>query len=466
MTPPAASGDLAATDPAPSAHDDQSAHDDDPSPASAPRPPQVAGLPLVGSTLAVVRDGLAFGDRVTDRGDVVAYDALGERFVAVSHPEAVQRVLVDDSDAFRKGEYETAFGDLVAPDGLAFTEGERWRRQRTALQPAFTPARIQGFADDVVEQAARATDRWTGETVSLRDECRRLALDVLARTLLAVDVKGERRNVVADAVDAIAARASPLATLTPAWLPTPSKRRYRRAMADLDALVDALVAERETAPDAHDDVLAAVLAATDGSDGLDAAAVRDQVVTFLFAGHETTATALTYALWLLAGHPGVRERADAELAAVCGDDHPGFGDLPDLDVLGRVVDEALRLYPPVYAIYREPRQPTTLGGYRVEPGDTVQLATYHVHRDPRWWDDPTTFRPARWIDATERPEYAFFPFGGGPRHCIGMRFARMELQLALAVCCQDCRFEQVDGFDPTARITLDPGPTRVRVRPR
>ena len=475
--------------------------------ADAPRPPHVDGLPFVGSTLGFVRDGLDFGDRVLERGDVVSYDAVGEHFVAVADPDVVEAVLVSRNDEFRKGDFETEFGEVLAPDGLAFTEGDRWQRQRQALQGSFTPSKVQGFADAIVDRATALADDWAAaaEAVHLRDDASRFALDVLARTLLDVDLDGDRGDVVATAVDAISDYASPTAMAVPDWLPLPARRRYRRAMADLDDLVDALVAERRArttgadggdradAPAYGEDLLGAMLAAVDEADGResddDAAAatdrhaevaggiredeLRDQLVTFLFAGHETTATALTYAIWLVAGHPRVGERLREELDAVLEGGRPTFGDVPRLSYTEAVVEEALRLYPPVTALYREAVAPTTVGGCRVDPGEVLQLSTYHVHRDDRWWTAPTAFRPERWLDdiafgrdAADRPEYAFFPFGGGPRHCIGMRFARLELRLGLATLASRLEFEQLGGFDPTVRIALDPGDVRIRATER
>ncbi|NHN41022.1 cytochrome P450 [Halorubellus sp. JP-L1] len=478
--------------------------------SNARRPPHVDGLPVVGCTLGVVRDALDFGERLFERGDVVSYDAFGRRFVGIADPDAIESILVSRNDAFRKGEFETEFGAIIAADGLAFTEGEQWRRQRNALQGSFTPATVQGFADDIVDRASAMAADWTATPgdVALRDQNARFALDVLARTLLDVDLDDERGDVVSTAADAISDYASPASLAVPDWIPLPAEHRYRRAMADLDALVDDLVAERRADANASgdfgDDLLGTMLAAVaDGGDGdgvdADDAGVRedelrDQLVTFLFAGHETTATALTYAVWLVAGHPRVRERLDAELDAVLDGGDPSFADVPQLSYAEAVVEEALRLYPPVTTIYREAKSPTTVDGYRVHPGEVLQLSTYHVHRDDRWWDAPAEFRPERWLDDADatvggldpdatvagldadvdaaafgredRPEYAFFPFGGGPRHCIGMRFARLELRLALATLANRLEFEQVGGFDPTVKIALDPGDVRIRARER
>jgi cytochrome P450 len=438
--------------------------------------PGPSGLPVVGSTVAASRDGVGFAESLPDYGDLVAYDAFGEHIVTVSDPEVVETVLVSDSDAFVKGEFEMALGDIVAPEGLAFAEGERWRRQRTALQSAFTPDRIASYADAMVTATAGMADEWAdGETAELGDAFAGLTLRVLTRALFDLDFDAERGAVVREAADAIAAMVDRFGLLAflPEWVPTPTERRYDRAMADLDDLVDELIAERRGGSADRDDLLALLVAAADeDATGMDEAAVRDQLVTFLFAGHETTATALTYACWSLAGHPEVRERLDAELDDALGDRDPTFADLPDLDYTEQVVREALRLYPPIYALYRQPKEPTVLGGYRVDPDTTLQLSTYNVQRDERWWDDPEAFRPERWDGddgetgaGEDRPEYAYFPFGGGPRHCIGMRFAMTELKLSLATLARRVEFDRVtEELDLSMGLTLDPGPVEMQVR--
>ncbi|WP_132058358.1 cytochrome P450 [Halorussus amylolyticus] len=453
-------------------------------------PPGPSGLPVVGSTIAVGRDGVGFSDSIASHGDLVSYSAFGRDIVAVFDPQVVETVLVSNNDAFEKGEFEMAFGDLIAPEGVAFTEGERWRRQRTALQSAFTPERIESYADEMVTGTAAMADNWAdGEVVELSDAFATLTLRILTRALFDLDFDAERGVVVREATRALGTVMDRFGLLSflPNWVPTRTERRYERAMADLGDLVDALIAERrdDVAPNAtdaapddepragadRDDLLSLLVAATDADEtGMDPEAVRDQLVTFLFAGHETTSTALTYTCWLLVGHPDVRERLNAELDAVLGSRDPTFRDVSSLDYTEQVIREALRLYPPVYSLYRQPREDTVLDGYRIPADTTLQLATYNVQRDQRWWDDPEAFRPERWdaevrgSNESDRPEYAYFPFGGGPRHCIGMRFAMMELQLVLATLAQRVAFERVtEALNPSMGLTLDPGPVKVRV---
>ncbi|MFC4249250.1 cytochrome P450 [Natribaculum luteum] len=437
------------------------------------KPPGPSGIPIVGSTLSIARDPLGFAETVREYGDVVAYEAFGTEFVAVFDPEIVEQVLVSRSDAFHKGEFETEFGELVASEGVAFTEGERWRRQRTLLQTSFTPDRIQSYADEVVAETARLADGWAdGEVVDLRETLSTFTLRVLTRTLFDLTIDDDRAETVRRATRAISSSADPsgfaLRSILPSWVPMRSEREYERAMADLSALVSELVADRRAASETGDDLLS-LLATAEYPDGtrMSPETVRDQLVTFLFAGHETSATALTFACWLLAGDSSVRSRLDCELETVLEDRDPTFADLSDLTFTEAIVSEAMRLYPPVVGLYREPLETITLGGYRIPAGTTVQLSTYGIHRDGQWWDDPEAFRPTRWLEERDRPEYAYFPFGGGPRHCLGMRFATMELKLALATLARRLEFDRVTAsLSPSVGVTLDPGRLEMRVRKR
>ncbi|WP_207586485.1 cytochrome P450 [Halomontanus rarus] len=471
--------------------------------SSSGRPPGPQGLPLIGSTLSIARDPLEFVESAREYGDVVAYDAYGTEFALVFDPHIVETILVSRADEFRKGEFETDFGDLVAPEGVAFTEGDRWRRQRQLLQSSFRPGRIHSYADGMVAEARTLVDGWDdGETIALSDTLSTYTLRVLTRTLFDLPLEDDRAAVVTRATNALNDYASPgrlaFESIVPSWLSTPTEREYETAMADLEALVDDLVTERREADATGEDLLS-LLARAEYPDGSRPSpeAVRDQLVTFCFAGHETTATALTVTCWLLAGNAGVRARLEGELEAVCGNRDPTVEDLATLEYTEAVAREAMRLYPPIVGVYREPRSDVVLGSYRVPAGTTLQLSVYGIQRDERWWDEPAVFRPERWLvggdgserndvddgtneagtenggwtleSAPDRPEYAFFPFGGGPRHCLGMRFAMLELQLALATIVRRVEFDRVAGietFEPSLGVTLDPGPAEVRVRKR
>jgi len=440
-------------------------------------PPRRTGLPVLGSTISFARQGIDFTNELRPYGDVVAYRALGQEFVAVFDPDLVETVLVSRNDEFHKGEFETAFGELVAPEGVAFTEGDQWRRQRRLLQSAFTPAEVRTYADAMADEAAALASGWDdGEVVELRDALSTFALRVLTRALFDLEFDDERAAVVREATRALADVADPsayaLRSVVPSWLPIGDDQRYERAMDDLSELVERLVEERRSdAVDREDatdrDDLLSTLADAEYPNGerMSPEEVKDQLVTFLFAGHETTATALTYACWLLAGHPDARRRLDAELDDELGDRDPAFGDVPAFDATEAIARESMRLYPPAPILYREPLEETVLGGYRIPSDATLQLSAYGIHRDGRWWSEQASFRPERWLEDRERPEYAYFPFGGGPRHCLGMRFAMIELQIALAALARRVEFDRVtESLDPSMGVTLDPGAVEVRVR--
>ncbi|WP_247003557.1 cytochrome P450 [Halosolutus gelatinilyticus] len=466
----------------------------DDAPASPPGP---RGLPVIGNTLSFARDPLDFLDSIGEYGDIVGYEAFGRDLVAVFDPAVVEAVLVSRNDEFWRGEFEGEFGDLIGIEGVVFADGECWRRQRRLLQSSFTPDRVRSYAADVVDETAQMADGWAdGEVVDVREALSTLTLRVLTRSLFDVEIGGEEprssgtasgpRPRAGDRADLVRAWTDAMRryidaelfgarAVLPAWLPSRTKREFDRATADVSDLVDDLVAERRRSGADGDDLLS-ILATAEYPDGsrLSPEEIRDQLLTFLLAGHETTATALTYTWWLLAGDEDARRDLDRDVEAVCGDRDPTAAELPDLSVAEAACREAMRLYPPFPFVHREPHAACTLGGYRIEPGTTVQLAMSSIHRDDRWWTDPGSFRPERWLDADgsiadggDRPEYAYFPFGGGPRHCLGMRFAMTELKLSLAAMTRRVAFERVtESIDPTVKISLDPGPVELRVRKR
>ncbi|MEF8853310.1 MAG: cytochrome P450 [Haloarculaceae archaeon] len=424
--------------------------------------PGPAGLPLVGNTLAFLRDPVGFYDELAAYdSDVVAYNIAGDDGYMVRNPEDVQRVLVTDASDYRRAQVIHDSLGQVADGGLFLTEGEAWHRERTALQPAFYRDRIETYAEMMVRYASERADAWQGrDAVAVSEEMRTLTLEVLTKTLLDVDIRG-RESEIGDAAETITANfdAGTVSAFLPMWVPTPQNRRAKRALAAFDETIESLVAQRRAGEDDPDDLLSILLDVEfeDGS-GLSERDVRDNLFTFLVAGHETTALTLSYACMLLANHPERQAKLHAELDGVLGDEKPTAASLFDLDYLGHVVDEALRLYPPAYTIFREPTSDVTLGGYEIPAGSIVTLPQWVVHRDGRWFDDPDAFRPERWAGDRDRPEYAYFPFGGGPRHCIGMRFALMEAKLVLATLAQ--RFEFEPGTEPpidlSMRLTLQP----------
>ena len=410
---------------------------------SPPLPPKRTGVPVLGSAVTFARDPYAFYADLASYGDVVRFSLGSYDMATVLHPEGIKQVLVEDFDQFRKP--DDSGGVEVLSDGLLLSDGERWQRQRTRLQPMFYRERIETYAETMGSYAAAAADEWaaTGGGIELTEATSTYTLRVLGKTLFGVNTDEHRRAIRAGA-EAIRQRSSesPVSVDLPDWLPTPGNRRYRRGISQLQDVVDTLLEERGT--DASgDDLLSVLLTATANGEGPSEAEIRSQLMTFLFAGHETSATALTWALYELGRKPAVAQRLTAEVDEAVDGPHATLADLPELEYTERVLRETLRRYPPAAAIFRETDESVRIGGYRLPQDTYVVLPQFHVHTDDRWWQKPEQFDPSRWDDIAEppgdRPEYAYFPFGGGPRHCIGMRFARMELKLALATIARRCR---------------------------
>lgn len=393
-------------------------------------PPAPDGAPVIGHARAFASEPFAALERWAELAEIVRLEFPGETVYLCSDPEIVETVLHDGENRFTiADEQRRAFAD-VEDDAVTTARGDRWRRLRTALQPAFSPDRIRRCADGIVERTIARVESWDdGEEIDLHREMRLLALDVLAETLLGIEVRGEG-DVVLEATDALVARSDPRrpGALLPEWIPTPTDRRFRRAVRDLESFVDRrLEAGREDGGDAR----AVLLEAREDGD-LTSEETRHHLVALLLAGTDTSALGLTYAWYLLSTHPDVRRSLRAASDDRVGSGWPDLELREDLDEVRNVVRETLRLYPPTWNTMRQSTKPVVLGGYRLPAGAQLMFPQWVLHRDERFWDEPTAFRPSRWVGESDRPPYAYFPFGGGPRRCIGAAFARLELELALA----------------------------------
>jgi cytochrome P450 len=440
--------------------------DEAPSGAGADLPlppyPDSVGHPLT-HTARTMPDVLAFRDRAFADHDVTRIRLFGPGDVYnLTHPAHLERALVDDRDAFGKADdFRVAFGT-----GLVATEGEQWTRQRGTLQPFFARDSVRSYVDGMAEQVDRRVARWTpGERVDIQRETRDLTLDVLFATLfgreLAVDGDEEIREAAGRLHDWFAPTSYPL----PTWVPTPARRRFRAGRERLRGvatdLLDEAAADPPASPADADDLLSTLVAVRERAGAgatMTDEEIRDQLVTLIFAGHDTTASALSLAFYELARHPTVRDRVHAEVDGLDGP--PTAADLDSLPVTERVVTETLRLYPPVYVLPRETTRRVAVDGYRIPAGEPVWLGVRQVHRDDRFFDDPETFRPARWDGLREEiPDFAYAPFGGGPRLCIGRGFALAEAKLALATVCRRYRLSVgppgTDAPAPDPPLTAD-----------
>lgn len=423
------------------------------------------GDPVIGNTRSFADDPLRFVTEVArEYGPVARYDVGTEELVQVEDPDAIAHVLVQNNQAYEKGERFQASLRPTLGSGLLTSEGEFWREQHHTMQPAFHPDMLEGYADVMADYTERMLESWTdGEVRNVHEDMMQLTVEIAAKALFDVDIR-EEEGAVADALEAVmdyssSRMRSPVEI--PRWLPTPGNRRFEEAQETLDDVVDSIIAEHRSSetPRAGDDVLSLLLNATDHTDApLTDEQIRDEVVTVLLAGHETTALALTYTLHALGRYDDARASLQSEVDAVLGGRTPGYDDLDALDDTERTVKEGMRLYPPVWQVVREATERDVVGGYEIAPGTTVAMHQWIVHRDPQWYDDPTAFDPDRWTSAFEKelPPFAYFPFGGGPRRCIGDRFAMQEARLALATIVRDWELEPVEALSFAPSITLRP----------
>lgn len=435
------------------------------------RPPGPGGLPLVGNLHRYLRDPLGFIENCArEYGDVVYTNVGSMESYMVAHPSAIERILVAEDNRFRKAELGQGRLEPLFGNGLVVSDGDYWRRQRSRMQPAFRPDRIAAYAEVMRTEAARAAGRWSsGEAVRLDEELRAITLRILVRSLFGTDL-GDREAEIQKAFELAMDRFEGASMWLPGWLPTPANRRFRRGRERIDRIVHKLIEERRDEAAGRDDLLSALLVAEDDrGEGMSDRAIRDELVTLLAAGHDTTALALTYALYLLGTQPEADGRLFAELESELDGGPPSIEDLDRLPYTEAVVSEALRLYPPTHATAREPIEDVVVGGYRLPEDATVFLPQWVVHRDGRWWDDPEAYRPERWLaEDPDHPEYAYFPFGGGPRHCIGHRFALVEARILLATIVSRWRLEPTGGeLSVRPAITLRPTePVEAVVRER
>jgi cytochrome P450 len=392
-------------------------------------PPTPDGVPFLGNGMAFSRTPFAAMEEWAQQGDVVRLTFPGQSIYLVTSPDLIEEVLVARHGQFTIGRQQRETFSGIEDDALTANTGDRWKRLRGALRPAFTWDRIEAYGTQMAERTAAHTARWDDERVDLHREMRLLTVRILGDTLLGADVAGDEQVIMA-AADALIDRADPrrFGQLLPDWLPTPTERRFERRVAALDDYVRRVL-DRHSPGD--DDVCSVLLAAHERGD-LSMPEVEDNLVGLLLAGHDSSAVALTYAWYELSDHPEIKQSLVEEADAVADDGLPGADDFESLEQTRHVVKETLRLYPPTWGVNRQATESVTLGGYEIPSGAQLMIPQWVLHRDERFWEDPETFDPSRWARDEHRPTYAYFPFSGGPRHCIGMRFARLELTMALA----------------------------------
>ena len=420
-----------------------------------------SGVLGVRNLLRFVRGQLPWLRSVVDQhGDLVQPKMLGTWWFIVSHPDDIERMLVKDARIMKR-DAGVEIVRRVLGHGLLTSEGDLWKRQRKLMSQAFAPKRITDYATAMVRVADIALRRWRdGAEANLHQEMSRLTMEVVADVLFGASMGTTDVEAVGGAME-IANEffsGSPEAMLKiPKWVPTPRNVRMNRAVATLDRVVYDIIAHRRTG-ESRNDLLGTLLAARDDDGaGMSDGQLRDEVMTLFLAGHETTSLALAHALYLLSLNPAVEQRLHGEISAVLGGRLPTADDARALPFTDWVLKETMRLYPPAWATGRETTEPYELRGHAIPVGSQLMCSQWIVHRDARWYPDPERFDPERWSPerAKSIPRYAYFPFGGGPRVCIGNHFAMMEATLLLALIVQRFRVELLPG----ERLELAPAVT-------
>lgn len=449
-------------------------HRTDRPPLRAPGPPAHQVLRELSASR---RDPIGWTHRAQQRyGDVFALrlprnlPGQPSQILYACEPVAVREILTDSERFTKTSPVYREMSDALG-DGLLTSEGKRWKAQRRTLQPLFTRRHVDRYAGAFLAAITGVLDSWVGRTeVDLVREMERVTLGSVSRALFGTDATAEVAPIVAatDTLSYITVARGMAPVRSPRWLPTPRNRTYRQVRADLQARVAAIVAAHQRTSDG-DDLIAHLQAAVDPETGerFSPEEVMEQAVVFLLAGYDTTSTALTFALHLLAGHPAEQEAARTEVVTVLGDRSPSPADLPSLEQVRRCLLEAMRLYPPAWITGRAAEVDTTVAGYRVSAGSAVLTPFSVLHVNPRIWPDPHRFDPSRFtLEATKaRDRYAYLPFGGGPRSCIGDHFALLEATMALAATLQRWRLHGDGRRVPTrAGITqraAEPVPVRL-----
>ena len=451
-------------------------------PTSHPKPPPgPRSFSVLNSTLAFQRDPLAFLTSLAGQyGDIYRFRLLMWPTIMLNHPDYLKHILLDQQQFYDKDVASFEIARSFAGNGLITAiGGKSWLQQRRLIQPAFHKERIAGFASTMTDATIDLLQRWeeiadAGQPIDVAEEMKQLSLFILGKTLLSTDLS-ERSNSIRSAFDAINTFVTGYYHLPfpPLNVPTGRNRRYKEVLRGLDAAIYAFVHQRRESGEFGTDFLGLLLAARDEEtgEGMSDLQLRDEMVTFLFAGSETSAIGLAWAWYLLARHSEVESALHEELDRVLGGRVPTSDDLPQLVYTRMIIDEVLRLYPPSWFLMRRAAQDDEIGGYVIGRNSFILWSAYLLHRHPDVWDEPEQFRPARFHpdQVEKRPRYAYIPFGGGPRLCMGNNFALMEMTLVLATIAQRYRLELASAqiIEPEPLIVLPPRngvPVHLRLR--
>jgi len=429
--------------------------------------PGPKGLPFVGVSFQLLRDALELlRSAAREYGDIVRIPVVLQNRILLNHPDYIQQVLIHQQNRFHKSTLSKEATRRLLGQGLLVSEGDFWRRQRRLAQPAFHRTRINEYSSAMVECAEAQGATWhDGDTRNIAEEMMALTLEAAVRTLFGTTLPGEARRVgraMAFLMRYSLGRARKPINIPSNW-PTPRNKRATREYDFLDSLVYRIISERRAQPNENhrNDLLSMLMGAMD-EDGtqMTPQQLRDETMTLFLAGHETTALTLSWTWYLLSLNPAAEVKLHAELDCVLGGRTPSVADLGQLPYLHAVINEVLRLYPPAYMLARTSVAPFRIGGYDFAAGETVLMSQWVMHRDARYYDEPDAFRPERWLEglADRLPAGAYFPFGDGPRRCIGQGFAMLESALVIARLAQQFQFRLMTArqVETEPLVTLRP----------
>ena len=416
-------------------------------PATLPLPPSPPSHPLLGLMREFRQDRIGLYRRVAQAyGDVLRMRFLWVNTYTISHPDYMRQVLVENNHNYVRNPFVNDVFKLFLGDGLFTMDGESWLSRRRLMQPAFHRQRLAGLGTLITDAAEAMLVDWSqwqeGQEITIDEEMMKVTLRVVGQALFSVDLLGAA-SALGDAFTSVSEFVNYRMNTPfppPLWLPTPRNRQFKAALATLDSTVHSIIEERKKTSEEKGDLLDMLMAARDADTGagMTDEELRNEVALLIFAGHETTATTLTWTFYLLSQHPEVENKLHAELATVLGGRTPTLADLPNLPYNRMVIEETMRLYPQAWGVSRKSVAADEVGGYQIPAGASLTLPIMTLHYDPRWWEQPDQFDPERFTPerSANRHKFAYLPFGAGPRQCIGNNFALMEAQLVLATVAQ------------------------------
>jgi cytochrome P450 len=447
-------------------------------PAPGPR-----GNRVLGNTLGFKNDILTtLVDGFREHGDLVQFRGVGPLFPVylLVHPDYVMHALKDVPEIYPKTPFINDRWRSVVGEGLICSTGDFWKRQRRLAQPAFDPKRLLTFDELIARETSEMLGRWEehterGDSIEMAREMTHLALANLGGAMFSTNWR-EEAKVMAPAVERAIGHAyhiieSPVSL--PEKVPTPANRRFVESRTVLERIMERIISSRHRVDEQPDDLLGRLMTVRDEEtgEGMTDGQVRNELMTFMFGGHETVAAGMAWTWYLLSKHPEVRRKIQAEVDEVLGDRTPTRDDIWNLKYLGRVINESLRLYPPVSLISRTPIQDDVVGGYQIPKGSMCLISAFVSHRHPDFWDNPEGFDPDRWLPERSegRSKNAWFPFSGGPRQCIGGYFGLIEMHIVISMVLQRYEVELVPGWPVVPRVGITLGFRKgleMTVRPR